>query len=114
MDKNEQRERIHETWDYCKFCSKPDRIIKEMILDKESWDKLPLMHKCGWARICQVAMKEKILKDDIWSSLCSKRGRLNNYQSPFDNSQSWIEDFVKHINGYMMMKTNNIRQCKIK
>jgi len=92
MDKNEQKERNEEAWFFCKFCRQPDNKILDIILDKKKWDKLPLSHKCGWARICQVAIKEKIQHDDIWSSLCSERSFRNNHQLD-GSSNYWLEDY---------------------
>ncbi len=90
---SDEKSKIRETWNYCPFCSKSDDEIEDMILNEDSWDKMPYHHKCGWSRICQVAFRRKLQKSSKWKSLSRKRGRKNNMQSHFDLKFFWAEDF---------------------
>jgi len=94
MDKNEKKERNEDAWFFCKFCRQSDDKIFDIILDKERWNELPLSHKCGWARICQVAYKENLKSEDIWRSLCRERGQQNSRQ--LDGLSSyWLEGYCE-------------------
>ena len=95
MDKIEKKKRDRKAWQQCQFCSQSDFKIREMLFDKDCWKEIPLTHKCGWARICQVAFRMLLLSDDIWKEICRERANRNHHQSSYDYSTTWLEDYCE-------------------